>query len=155
MATTVRTVKRGSDTLILLFSVTSGRKTRELIKQVVANPDSLGFFDRNLPKPKYLRVVGMYEMIGNWDLAVFIRARTQRPMTLARHLRRELLVRANEEAFPPVHERGGQFGRFQAIPINWERGSLNINNHLPIRQTTFDNTHEYEEQGSTENVRRR
>lgn len=149
MPTDVRQVNPGSDTLILLFSVTSGHKTRELIKDVVTDPNSFGLLGGGLPKPKYLQVVGMYELIGNWDLAVFIRTHTANPTTLIRHLRREILIRANEEPFPPAHERGGQFGRFQAITVNWERSSLNANDHSPIRRTVFEDARDYERQGHT------
>lgn len=135
--------------LILFFSVTSGRQTRELIKEVVTDPDSWETWDKKVAKPKYIDVVGMYELIGNWDLAVFIRARTNAPRALIRHLRREILIRANHRRFPPVHERGGQFGRFEAIAVNWEQPSLSPRDRLPIRRTQFEDTSEYEERGNT------
>jgi hypothetical protein len=138
------------DTLILLLSVTSGRQARDLIREVVSDPGSWVAWDEGrLSRPRYLQVVGMYEVVGNWDLAVFIRTRTNSPGILISQLRREILKKANLRSFPPVHERGGQFGRFQAITVNREQSSLDSRDSSPVSRIEFDNPREYERRGNT------
>jgi hypothetical protein len=142
-------IEQGSDTLILLLSVTSGRQARRLIRDIVEDPDSWNAWGEDLPKPEYLWVTGMYEIIGNWDLAVFIQAGTSVAEKLIARLRREILRQANLHASSPVHERGGQFGRFQGIVANFEKPSLDPEDSADFHRTTFENPQDYEEQGQT------
>lgn len=142
-------IERGSDTLILLLSVTSGAQARDLIRKIVKEHDEWDAWDENLPKPESLWVTGMYEIIGNWDLAVFIQARTGVQKKLISQIRREILKQTNLHSSQPVHERGGRFGRFQGIVANYERPSLDPGNSGDFRRTTFERPQEYEEKGRT------
>lgn len=136
--------------MILLLSVTSGHQARGLIRKIVSNPDSWSAWEEGrLPKPDYLQVTGMYEIIGNWDLAVFVRARTNSPKILIRQLRREILREANFRTFPPVHESGGRFGRFQGIDTMIEMPSLDPRDSASFQRTTCDGSAEYERLGRT------
>jgi len=142
--------RRSSDFSILFLSVTSGRQARSLIKDIVLDPDSwLAWSERLLIQPTYLQVVGMYEVIGNWDLALFMRTQTNSPRTLAGQMRREILRRGTLHTYPPVHERGGPFGRFQAITVNREYASLDLSDLFPIKRTKFDSSVDYARHGST------
>lgn len=142
-------IEQGSDTLILLLSVTSGAQARDLIRDIVKEHSHWDTWDENLPKPEFLWVTGMYEIIGNWDLAVFIQARTGVQKKLISRIRREILKHTNLHNSQPVHERGGRFGRFQGIVANYERPSLDPNDSADFRRTTFARPHEYEEKGRT------
>jgi len=121
-----------------------------LIKELILEADSwLAWGERLLARPTYLQVVGMYEVIGNWDLALFIRTLTNSPETLSGQVRREILRRGTLHTYPPVHERGGPFGRFQAITVNQEYASLDLSDSSPIKRTKFASATEYAEKGST------
>lgn len=135
-----------SDLSILLLSVTSGPKTRDLVKEMMHSGEGWRGFASDWP-PQRLLIVGMYELIGNWDLAVLVRSNVVDRASLAHRFRRELMIRAHENEFPPVHASGGQFGRFEAIPVSSERGSLTGSD--PIRRTVLPSSEDYETKGTT------
>ena len=145
------TARQVSDTLILFLSVTSGRQARDLIKNLVSDPDSwLAWNEHLLTRPTSLQVVGMYEVIGNWDLALFMRTTTNSPKTLVGQVRREILRRGTQlHTYPPVHERGGPFGRFQAITVNREYSSLDLDDLSQVRHTKFPSAADYIKNGHT------
>lgn len=141
---------RGSDRLILLLSATGGHQARALIRKIVSNPDSWSAWDEGrLTRPKYLQVTGMYEIIGNWDLAVFIRTGTGAPQILIRQLRREILKAAYSRNFPPIHESGGKFGRFHGIVPNSEMLSLDPHGSTEFPRTTPKSPVDHEKKGGT------
>jgi hypothetical protein len=139
--------KRASDLLVMFLSVRSGHKTRELVREVVNSPEC--WETLRMPKPEDFSVVGMYELIGNWDLAVFMRAKTTVPGKLISHLRTQLLIQANHGSFPPVLESEGKFGRFAPVTVDWEQPSLDLKDHSPVQRTLLKGTQEYEKEGKT------
>lgn len=135
-----------SDLQILLLSVTSGPKTKDIVRSMCAEPEQWKGWAQDWP-PQRLRIVGMYELIGNWDLAILFRSSVADRDELNVRFRREILIRAHEGPFPPVHAGGGQFGRFRAISVGSERGSFAVD--APISRTILPSTETYEEEGTT------
>jgi hypothetical protein len=133
-----------SDLAILLAAVADCSRARRVIRDVLT--DFVLELAAETPGRDRIRLEGMYDLSGRWDLLAKIRcAEPQRAALLAKtetELVNEQMIDARE------NRKDGMFGLFDVVSVNSERPSFDEPaNTTTIRRVRLASTEEYERYG--------